>query len=99
MIRSGLVRRLSERRKIGVAEADLIVSAIFGTLASALGRGERVDIRGLGTFSMRRYRGYGGRNPKTGEAIKVRPKRLPHFKPSSALLARINRPPRGTRAS
>ena len=61
MIRSGLVRRLSAKRKIGVTEADLIVAVIFGTMASALDRNESVGIRGLGTFSVRRYRGYAGR--------------------------------------
>jgi integration host factor subunit beta len=90
MIRSGLVRRLSDRRKIGGAEADLIVAAIFGTIVSALERNESVGIRGLGTFSVRRYRGYGGRNPKTGESIEIRAKRLPHFKPGAELRARIN---------
>jgi integration host factor subunit beta len=90
MIRSGLVRRLSEKHKIGVAEADLIVAMIFSTMRSALGRDEAINIRGLGTFSVRCYRGYGGRNPKTGESIEVRPKRLPHFKPGAELRVLIN---------
>ena len=46
--------------------------------------------RGLGTFSVRRHRGYGGRNPKTGESIDVEPKRLPHFRPGAELRVRIN---------
>jgi integration host factor subunit beta len=91
MVRSGLVRRLSEKRKIGVAEAELTVAAIFDTIALALGRNESVNIRGLGTFSVRRYRGYDGRNPKTGESIEVRPKCLPHFRPGKAMSKALNR--------
>lgn len=64
---------------------------ILREIAQALVNGDGVEIRGFGSFSVRNYDGYTGRNPSTGEAIKVEPKRLPFFKPSRLLLARINR--------
>jgi integration host factor subunit beta len=90
MIRSGLVHLIGEKNKIEMLRAELIVEAIFDCLKSALQRGERIEIRGLGSLRVRRYKGYKGRNPKTGEAIQVKPKLLPYFKPSRAFLGILN---------
>ena len=87
MIRSGLVHLIGEKNKIEMLRAELIVEAIFDCLKSALQRGERIEIRGLGSLRVRRYK---GRNPKTGEAIQVKPKLLPYFKPSKAFLGILN---------
>jgi integration host factor subunit beta len=90
MIRSALVRRLAQKRVADRTQAELIVDVVFACFTQAMLRGEQIDIRGLGTFRVRSYKGYKGRNPKTGEQIEVRPKRLPHFKPAKELLSKIN---------
>jgi len=90
MIRSGLVQVISKKNKLDMLRADLVVEAIFGCLKSALQRGERIEIRGLGSLHVRSYKGYRGRNPKTGEAIQVKPKLLPYFKPSKAISGGLN---------
>lgn len=89
MIRSKLVQRLAEKRRLGRLAAE----AVFGAIMASLRSGERVEIRGFGTFSVRRYPGYRGRNPKTGASIEVKPKRLTHFKPGAELRAQVNRRP------
>jgi integration host factor subunit beta len=91
MIRSDLARHLVKKHKVGLAQAECLVDAILEAIASALHREERVEIRGLGAFSIRRYRGHAGRNPKTGTPIEVKPKRLPHFRPSKTMSHGINR--------
>lgn len=93
MVRSKLVQRLAENRGLGRLAAEAVVDAVFDAIMASLRSGERVEIRGLGAFIPRRYPGYRGRNPKTGAAIEVKPKRLPHFKPSAELHERINRLP------
>ncbi|WP_369688338.1 HU family DNA-binding protein [Desulfatitalea tepidiphila] len=60
-------------------------------MCDALGKGERVEIRGLCTFKVKTYDGYDGRNPKSGDLVKVKPKRLPFFKAGSDLKARVDR--------
>ena len=90
MIRSGLVQLVGKKNKIEMLRAELVVEVIFDCLKSALQRGERIEIRGLGSLHVRSYKGYKGRNPKTGEAIQVEPKLLPYFKPSKAFSGKIN---------
>jgi integration host factor subunit beta len=90
MIRSSLIQLIGKKNEIEMLRAELVVETIFDCLKSALQRGERIEIRGLGSFHVRRYKGYKGRNPKTGEAIQVRPKLLPYFKPSKAFSGKIN---------
>jgi integration host factor subunit beta len=75
MLRSDLALRLARKRKLSAAEAERIVDALFDAVVAALCRDERVEIRGFGSFAVRRYRGYRGRNPKTGAPIAVRAKR------------------------
>ena len=90
MTRSDLVRLLAKRCKIAVVRAEAIVDAVFDGFTAAMGRGERIEIRGLGSLHVRSYKGYQGRNPKTGTSIEVRPKRLPYFKPSSTFSSSLN---------
>jgi integration host factor subunit beta len=100
MLRPGLVRLVAKRDKTHLLGAELVVEAIFDCLKDALSRGEHIEIRGLGSFHVRSYKGYKGRNPKTGESIQVKPKRLPYFKPSKTFSGRINRfPTKPTRAN
>ena len=91
MTRSDLAERVASKERTGLKRGKLTVDVILGCLKDSLCRGERIEIRGLGTFSIRSYRGYRGRNPRTGESIQVKPKWLPYFKPSVALLWKMNR--------
>jgi integration host factor subunit beta len=88
--KSDLVERLAEKTKMSVQRAEFVVNAVFACMEHSFRRGERVEIRGFGTFQVRSYKGYEGRNPKTGEAIQVGPKRLPFFKVSKNLAAQVS---------
>jgi integration host factor subunit beta len=70
--------------------AEAVVNHIFDCLEQALCRDERVEIRGLGSFETRHYHAYQGRNPRTGDAVAVKPKRLPYFKAGKELKELIN---------
>lgn len=70
--------------------AKVIVDTIFDGMRDSLIRGERIEIRGFGSFVIRGYGGYKGRNPKTGEIVDVPPKKLPFFKVGKELKERVN---------
>jgi len=80
MNKSELVEQLAVKKGIPYKQAEDVVSLIFSSMADALVRGDRIEIRGLGSFVIKEYGTYTGRNPKTGEPIKVSPKKLPFFK-------------------
>ena len=90
MIGADLIDRLSQRRNISLRKATPLVAAFFECLVGALRRGERVEIRGFGVFTVRNYKGYRGRNPRTGQAVEVKPMRVALFKPSRKFLKRLN---------
>ena len=90
MNKSELIQALAERQKLPLIKAEKIVNAIFEQMIDALKSGERIEIRGFGSFENRYYDAYTGRNPKTGEAIHVPPKRLPFFKVGKELKERVN---------
>jgi integration host factor subunit beta len=90
MTKSELIDRLSERRGLPRATAELIVQAFVGELSGTLSAGGRIELRGFGSFKVKAYEGYVGRNPRTGEPIEVEPKVLPLFKASRVLHARLN---------
>ncbi len=69
---------------------ELAVNAVFEELVEAMKRGERIEIRGFGNFTVRHYKAYTGRNPKTGEAVEVAPKAMPFFKVGKDLRDRLN---------
>ena len=85
-----LNRLLAEEEGLSQKKAKEIVNVIFESMTQSLAMDDRVDIRGFGTFKVKEYEGYVGRNPKTGEAVSVEPKRLPNFKVGKALKERIN---------
>ncbi|MGD9329835.1 MAG: HU family DNA-binding protein [Desulfobacterales bacterium] len=85
-----LNRILAQQQGISQKKAKEIVDIIFESMTQTLAMNDRVDIRGFGTFKVKQYDGYTGRNPKTGEAVQVDPKRLPNFKVGKALKERIN---------
>jgi integration host factor subunit beta len=90
MTKSDLIEKLAERLKLPKGKAETIVNTIFESMETALARGERIEIRGLGSFEVRSYKAYEGRNPRTGEPVGVQPKRLPFFKVGKELKERVN---------
>ena len=91
MIRSELVQTLAaENPELGIAEVDRLVSVIFDAITNQLAQGGRVELRGFGAFSTRAREGRVGRNPRTGDAVTVPPKRVPYFKPGKEMRAKLN---------
>jgi len=90
MNKSQLIEALAKEEDLALKKAEEIVNAVFGDMEKALVEGERVEIRGLGSFKVKDYGGYEGRNPKTGEVIKVKPKKLPFFKVGKELKERVD---------
>jgi integration host factor subunit beta len=87
---SQLVEVLSRETGLAVSKAEQVVRTVFGAMTKALTNGERVEIRGFGSFKIKKYDGYQGRNPKTGEVLPVEPKRLPFFKCGKELKDRVD---------
>jgi len=90
MTKSDLIDLLCEAEKMPKGRAELLINAIFDCMEASLRRGERIEIRGFGSFEIRNYRAYEGRNPRTGSAVSVKPKRLPFFKVGKELKERVN---------
>lgn len=89
MTKSELIEAIAAKAGIPKARAELLVNGIFDAMSGSLARGEGIELRGFGSFSVRTYEAYEGRNPKTGEAVHVKSKKLPFFKVSKELKARI----------
>ena len=89
--KADLIEKVCELVQIPQKEATVIVDLILDSMVWALGRGEKVEIRGFGSFRMRQRRGRIGRNPKTGARVEVPPKRIPYFRPSKELRERVGR--------
>ena len=85
-----LNKLLADKENISQKKAKRVIDTLFHTMAESLKMTERVDIRGFGTFKVKHYAGYRGRNPKTGEAVEVKQKKLPCFKVGKALKERVN---------
>jgi len=90
MTKSDLIDLLCEAEKMPKGRAELLINAIFDCMEASLRRGERIEIRGFGSFEIRNYRAYEGRNPRTGSSVSVKPKRLPFFKVGKELKERVN---------
>ena len=91
MVKAELIVKVSQKENIPVYAARTIVDLFFEAMKEALERGERVEIRGFGSFRVKSYKGYKGRNPRTGEIVDVPPKRLPFFKVGRELKEMVNR--------
>jgi integration host factor subunit beta len=85
-----LIAKLGKKENLTRQVAYTTVKLIFRLFTEAMSKGERIEVRGFGSFAVRDYENYRGRNPKTGEIIEVKPKRLPHFKVAKELMKRIN---------
>ena len=92
MNKATLIKRVSEKTNIELKAAKVIVESFFDGMAQSLKNGERIEIRGFGSFSVRHYTAYKGRNPKTGEIVDVPVKKLPHFKVGKELKEIVNNP-------
>jgi integration host factor subunit beta len=90
MNRSDLVEALSKETGLTKRKAEEVVNIIFNGMANALSKGDRVEIRGFGSFKVKHYDGYTGHNPKTGEIVKVESKKLPFFKCGKELRERVD---------
>ncbi len=91
MNKSELIEALAEEMQLPVREAASITNTIIETMSEALANGDSIEIRGFGSFVVKEYGSYTGRNPKTGEKIKVEPKKLPFFKVGKDLRERVNK--------
>jgi integration host factor subunit beta len=90
MNKSQLIEALSKAENLTIKKAETVINTIFGSVEEALVRGDRVEIRGFGSFKVKDYDGYQGRNPKTGEIIQVGQKKLPFFKVGKELKERVD---------
>lgn len=90
MTKSELIEKISEQLRLPAGKAEAIVNTIFDSMVKALERGEGIEIRGFGSFTVRDYKAYEGRNPRTGTTVHVPPKRLPFFKVGKDLKERVN---------
>ena len=97
MIKSELVQRItSQNPHLYQRDVDKIVSAILGEIAGALARGDRVELRGFGAFSVKHRSAHTSRNPRTGACVSVKPKSVPFFKTSKEMHRRLNTPESAT---
>ncbi len=85
-----LIVTLKEEAEISKSEAAAVVDLFFNEMAKALAKGDRVEIRGLCSFYLKKYKAYAGRNPKTGEKVNIKPKKLPFFKCGKELKERVD---------
>jgi integration host factor subunit beta len=90
MTKADLIDVVAEKLKLPRGRAEILIGRVFDSMVEALRRGEGIEIRGFGSFSIREYKEYEGRNPRTGETVHVRPKRLAFFKVGKELRERVN---------
>ncbi len=85
-----LISTLAAKEKIQLRVAKFVVDLVFNGMKEALEKGDRVELRGFGSFAVRNYKNYKGRNPKTGKIVDVPAKRAPFFKVGKELKERVN---------
>ena len=90
MSKSELVKALADQANISLDEATLVVNTFVDSMKDSLLEGGRVEIRGFGSFKVKEYGSYAGRNPRTGEKVAVEPKRLPFFRAGKELKEYLN---------
>jgi integration host factor subunit beta len=95
MTKADLVEEVSRVSDLTKKDSELIVETVFQSIVDALHRGEKIELRGFGSFRLRRREPRKGRNPKTGDRVDVPPKRVPYFKPGKELKDLINRATEG----
>ena len=85
-----LIEALQNEAGISKNKAEAVVRLFFNEMSNALANGDRVEIRGLCSFCVKHYKAYTGRNPKTGEEVQIKSKKLPFFKCGKELKERVN---------
>jgi len=94
MTKSELIEKIVTKfAQVSRKDTEIIVNTIFDTMIEALKKGDRIEIRGFGSFHIRTRKAREGRNPKSGQAVHVPEKRVPFFKVGRGLKERINLPP------
>ena len=93
LTKAALVEEVAHVVGLSKKRAEIVVDTVFGGIVATLHRGERVELRGFGSFGLRRHGPRQGRNPRTGDRVDVPSKRVAHFKPGKELKELINRDP------
>jgi len=93
MTKAELVEEVSRVSDLTKKHSEVIVDSVFQTIIDALHRGEKIELRGFGSFRLRQREPRKGRNPKTGDKVDVPPKKVPYFKPGKELKDLINQTP------
>jgi integration host factor subunit beta len=91
MTKAELVEEVSKVSDLSKKHSEIIVETVFKSIIDALHRGDKIELRGFGSFRLRQRESRKGRNPKTGDRVDVPPKRVPYFKPGKELKDLINR--------
>ena len=91
MTKSDLITALMEKLNVPIKVSESIINVIFDSMADTMIAGGRIEIRGFGSFVIKEYSGYTGRNPKSGFVVEVKPKKLPFFKVGRELKERVDR--------
>jgi len=89
--KSDLIEELAKKTKLTIKKSEFVINTVFREMAKALKKNDKIEIRGFGSFTVKDYKPYVGRNPKTGESIDVKEKRLPFFKVGRELKIRADR--------
>ncbi|NVM23429.1 MAG: integration host factor subunit beta [Desulfobacterales bacterium] len=90
MNKSDLIEILRQETGLSLTKSEQVVELFFDEMSKALAAGDRVEIRGLCSIYVKKYEGYSGRNPKTGEPVRIPPKKLPFFKCGKELMERVD---------
>ncbi len=90
MTKADLVERVAKEADMTKKDAEQLVEIVFDTIISTLNKGEKIELRGFGSFRLRERDARKGRNPKTGEAVKIPAKRVAYFKPGKELKELVN---------
>ncbi|MDO8643389.1 MAG: HU family DNA-binding protein [bacterium] len=90
MNKSVLIETVAEKANLTKKRAEEVVDMIFDSMSQAMMAGDRIEIRGFGSFVVKQYGSYSGRNPRTGESIQVKPKKLPFFKVGKELKEKVD---------
>ena len=91
MTKAELVEEVSRVSDLTKKHSEIIVETVFQSIIDALHRGEKIELRGFGSFRLRQREPRKGRNPKTGDKVDVPPKKVPYFKPGKELKDLLNR--------
>ena len=93
MTKAELVEEVANQSDLTKKDAEVIVQTVLDSITDSLQKGEKIELRGFGSFRLRKREPRKGRNPKTGDKVDVPPKKVPYFKPGKELKELINREP------